>query len=158
LSCVSQLADVVNLIPIIARADTLTPGELVITKSALADDLDANEVICYGNVIPAAVPGDPESLKMVEVFAQLAEKMPFAIISSVDVSRLSFPTLLVIRQRLSSLLLLLLLLLSLHSSSLHNCFFFISFPCQLDGRNSGETGFWAPILLGNSGCHEREFQ
>lgn len=78
------LADVVNLIPIIARADTLTPGELVITKSALADDLDANEVICYGNVIPAAVPGDPESLKMVEVFAQLAEKMPFAIISSVD--------------------------------------------------------------------------
>ena len=104
----------------------MTLDELAKAKTTLADDLDANEVSCYGNVIPAAVPTDPESLKVVEVFAKLAEKMPFALISSTEVRDLS-PFL---------------LLPPSASLTLLYC------DATIDPLHSGKNGLWAGVLMG----------
>jgi septin family protein len=81
--CMKVLADVVNLIPVFGRADSFTGSELVEYKKKLADELDSGEILCYGNVVPPppSTP-DPELTKMIEVFSQLALKMPFAVIAS----------------------------------------------------------------------------
>ena len=118
----------VNLIPVIARADSLTLDELTKAKTTLADDLDANEVPCYGNVIPAAIPSDPESLKVIEVFAQLAEKMPFALIASTEVRSFLLPSFELVAAWISS------------------SFRFLS--TQTDSFCSGEDRFWAGVLVG----------
>ncbi|KAK6463165.1 Cdc12 septin [Scheffersomyces coipomensis] len=73
-----RLSTRVNLIPIIAKSDTLSPKELEIFKSRIRDIIEAQDINIYTPPLDLDDPASAEHSK------QLIESMPFAIIGSED--------------------------------------------------------------------------
>ncbi|ODV80358.1 Septin [Suhomyces tanzawaensis NRRL Y-17324] len=71
-----RLSTRVNLIPIIAKADTLSPIELEAFKSRIRDVIEAQDINIYTPPLELDDPASAEHSK------QLIESMPFAIIGS----------------------------------------------------------------------------
>lgn len=66
----------VNIVPLIAKADTLTQTELVALKKTVNAQIEENGINVY---VPAVDEEDPESIKE---HVQNVESMPFAVVGS----------------------------------------------------------------------------
>lgn len=73
-----RLSTRVNLIPVIAKADTLSPREMDRFKSKIRDIIEAHDVNIYTPPLELDDPASAEHAK------QLIESMPFAVIGSED--------------------------------------------------------------------------
>lgn len=73
-----RLSTRVNLIPVIAKSDTLSPQELDGFKSRIRDIIEAQDINIYTPPLELDDPASAEHAK------QLIESMPFAIIGSED--------------------------------------------------------------------------
>lgn len=73
-----RLSTRVNLIPVIAKLDTLSPNELDIFKTRIRDIIEAQDINIYTPPLEIEDPASAEHSK------QLIEAMPFAIIGSED--------------------------------------------------------------------------
>ena len=71
-----RLSTRVNLIPVIAQADTLSPQELDIFKTRIREIIEAQDISIYTPPLELDDPASAEHAK------QLIESMPFAIIGS----------------------------------------------------------------------------
>lgn len=71
-----RLSTRVNLIPVIAKSDTLSPAELDLFKSRIRDVIEAQDINIYTPPLDLEDPASAEHSK------QLIESMPFAIIGS----------------------------------------------------------------------------
>lgn len=71
-----RLSTRVNLIPVIAKADTLSPNELDIFKTRIREIVEAQDINIYTPPLELDDPASAEHAK------QLIESMPFAIIGS----------------------------------------------------------------------------
>lgn len=71
-----RLSTRVNLIPVIAKADTLSPSELATFKSRIREVIEAQDINIY------TPPMDVEDPASAEHSKQLIESMPFAVIGS----------------------------------------------------------------------------
>lgn len=76
-----RLAPRVNVIPVIGRADTLTPQELAESKKLVMEDIEHYRIPVYN--FPYDIEEDDEDT--VEENAELRGLMPFAIVGSEDV-------------------------------------------------------------------------
>jgi cell division control protein 11 len=76
-----RLAPRVNVIPVIGRADTLTPAELAESKKLVMEDIEHYRIPVYN--FPYDIEEDDEDT--VEENAELRGLMPFAIVGSEDV-------------------------------------------------------------------------
>lgn len=76
-----RLAPRVNVIPVIGRADTLTPGELAESKKLVMEDIEHYRIPVYN--FPYDIEEDDEDT--VEENAELRGLIPFAIVGSEDV-------------------------------------------------------------------------
>ncbi|XP_046852201.1 septin-8-A-like [Xenia sp. Carnegie-2017] len=74
LVCMKQLDKKVNVIPIIAKADTISPSELKEFKTKIMDELNSGDVQIY------KFPVDDE--KEAEINASMNEQVPFAVVGS----------------------------------------------------------------------------
>jgi cell division control protein 12 len=74
-----RLGTRVNLIPVIAKADTMTPNDLHIFKQRIREVVAAQGIRIY---VPPVEHEDDEG--SVELARSLAEAMPFSIIGSTD--------------------------------------------------------------------------
>lgn len=75
-----RLAPRVNVIPVIGRADSLTPGELAESKKLVMEDIEHYRIPVYN--FPYDIEEDDEDT--VEENAELRGLMPFAIVGSED--------------------------------------------------------------------------
>lgn len=73
-----RLSTRVNLIPVIAKSDTLSPTELDVFKSRIRDIIEAQDINIYTPPLELDDPASAEHSK------QLIELMPFAIVGSED--------------------------------------------------------------------------
>lgn len=73
-----RLSTRVNLIPVIAKSDTLAPNELEVFKSRIRDVIEAQDINIYTPPLDLDDPASAEHSK------QLIESMPFAIVGSDD--------------------------------------------------------------------------
>lgn len=73
-----RLSSRVNLIPVIAKSDTLSPKELDAFKSRIRDIIEAQDINIYTPPLELDDPASAEHSK------QLIESMPFAVIGSED--------------------------------------------------------------------------
>lgn len=71
-----RLSTRVNLIPVIAKADTLAPAELEVFKSRIREVIEAQDINIYTPPLDVDDPASAEHLK------QLIELMPFAVIGA----------------------------------------------------------------------------
>ncbi|KAI8821707.1 Septin-domain-containing protein [Fimicolochytrium jonesii] len=71
-----QLGSRVNLIPIIAKADTITPGELAVFKDRIRDCLAAHNIAVYS---PPVQSDDEDSTRRNQ---SILSAMPFSVIAS----------------------------------------------------------------------------
>ncbi|QBM89839.1 cell division control protein 12 [Metschnikowia aff. pulcherrima] len=78
-----RLSTRVNLIPVIAKADTLAPAELEAFKARIRDVIEAQDINIYTPPLDLDDPASAEHLK------QLIEAMPFAVIGSDEEVELS---------------------------------------------------------------------
>lgn len=78
-----RLSTRVNLIPVIAKLDTLSPAELDLFKSRIRDVIEAQDINIYTPPLDLEDPASAEHSK------QLIESMPFAIIGSEEEVELS---------------------------------------------------------------------
>ncbi|KPM39393.1 Septin spn3 [Neonectria ditissima] len=76
-----RLAPRVNVIPVIGRADSLTPTELAETKKLIMEDIEHYRIPIYN--FPCNVEEDDE--ETIEENAELRGLMPFAIVGSEEV-------------------------------------------------------------------------
>jgi cell division control protein 11 len=76
-----RLAPRVNVIPVIGRADTLTPHELAESKKLVMEDIEHYRIPVYN--FPYDIEEDDEDT--VEENAELRGLMPFAIVGSEDI-------------------------------------------------------------------------
>ncbi|KAL8386911.1 hypothetical protein RB595_010302 [Gaeumannomyces hyphopodioides] len=76
-----RLAPRVNVIPVIGRADSLTPGELAESKKLVMEDIEHYRIPVYN--FPYDIEEDDEDT--VEENAELRGLMPFAIVGSEDI-------------------------------------------------------------------------
>lgn len=67
----------VNVIPLIAKADTLTKQELAVKKQELARDIEKHEIKIY-----QMPDGDDEDIEYKETFDSIKKCMPFAVCGS----------------------------------------------------------------------------
>lgn len=74
-----RLGTRVNLIPVVAKADTMTPNDLVLFKQRIREVVAAQGIRIY--VPPVDSEDDPAST---EHARSLADAMPFSIIGSTD--------------------------------------------------------------------------
>lgn len=75
------LSSLVNVIPVIAKADTLTPAELAFNKSLIMQDIkDCNIPIYY-------FPCDPNDDEGLEECLALRDLVPFAIVGSNEIDK-----------------------------------------------------------------------
>lgn len=74
-----RLGTRVNLIPVIAKADTLTPNDLLVFKQRIREVVHAQGIRIY---TPPVDPDDDDT--SVEHVRSLAEAMPFSIIGSTE--------------------------------------------------------------------------
>uniref|UniRef100_A0A0A9X0K7 Septin n=1 Tax=Lygus hesperus TaxID=30085 RepID=A0A0A9X0K7_LYGHE len=79
LSCMKKLDNKVNIIPIIAKADTISKSELQKFKSKIISELEANGVEIY------QFPTDDESVS--EINGNMNSHLPFAVIGSTEFVR-----------------------------------------------------------------------
>ena len=75
-----RLASCVNVIPVIGRADSLTPYELAQSKKLIMEDIEHYRIPVYN--FPYDVDDDEETI---EENTELRRMMPFAIVSSEEV-------------------------------------------------------------------------
>lgn len=73
IECMKQLHDKVNIIPVIAKADTLTPEELATFKKNIQTDITVNNIKVYEF---------PETAEESTAVKTLKSKIPFAVIGS----------------------------------------------------------------------------
>ncbi|KAM9893084.1 hypothetical protein OXX79_009579 [Metschnikowia pulcherrima] len=78
-----RLSTRVNLIPVIAKADTLAPAELEAFKARIRDVIEAQDINIYTPPLDLDDPASAEHSK------QLIEAMPFAVIGSDEEVELS---------------------------------------------------------------------
>lgn len=78
-----RLSTRVNLIPVIAKSDTLAPGELETFKTRIRDVIEAQDINIYTPPLDMDDPASAEHSK------QLIEAMPFAVIGSSEEVELS---------------------------------------------------------------------
>ncbi|GEQ69598.1 hypothetical protein JCM33374_g3270 [Metschnikowia sp. JCM 33374] len=78
-----RLSTRVNLIPVIAKSDTLAPNELELFKSRIREVIEAQDINIYTPPLDMDDPAAAEHSK------QLIEAMPFAVIGSDDEVELS---------------------------------------------------------------------
>lgn len=71
-----RLSTRVNLIPVIAKSDTLAPSELELFKSRIRDVIEAQDINIYTPPLDVDDPASAEHLK------QLIELMPFAVVGA----------------------------------------------------------------------------
>ncbi|KAK9455690.1 Septin-domain-containing protein [Dipodascopsis uninucleata] len=76
-----RLSPRVNVIPVIGKADTLTPSELAESKKMIMEDIEYHKIAIYN--FPYDVEEDDE--QTVEESSELRSKLPFAIVGSNDV-------------------------------------------------------------------------
>lgn len=76
-----RLAPRVNIIPVIGKADSLTPTELSVNKKLIMDDIDHYEIPIYN--FPYDIEEDDE--ETVEENAELRGLLPFAVVGAEDV-------------------------------------------------------------------------
>ncbi len=76
-----RLAPRVNVIPVIGRADSLTPAELAESKKLVMEDIEHYRIPVYN--FPYDIEEDDEDT--VEENAELRGLMPFAIVGSEDI-------------------------------------------------------------------------
>lgn len=87
IEAMKQLSTRVNLIPVIAKADTLSPQEISDFKHRIRQVLEAQGIEIYKPTIEDQDPFDPQSAKGVtpseaEQMRALIEAMPFSVIGS----------------------------------------------------------------------------
>lgn len=76
-----RLSPRVNVIPVIGKADSLTPEELAETKKLIMEDIDYHKIQIYD--FPYDIEEDDE--ETVEESAELRGLLPFAIVGSEDI-------------------------------------------------------------------------
>lgn len=76
-----RLSPRVNVIPVIGKADSLTPDELALSKKLIMEDIDYHKISIYN--FPYDIEEDDE--ETVEENAELRGLLPFAIVGSEDV-------------------------------------------------------------------------
>lgn len=76
-----RLHQKVNIVPVIAKADTLTPAEIRNMKNRILRELEENEVTVYQ--LPDCDSDEDEDIKLQD--RELKESIPFAVISSTQV-------------------------------------------------------------------------
>ncbi|XP_018568823.1 septin-7-like [Anoplophora glabripennis] len=76
IECMKRLSDKVNIIPVIAKADTLTPEECFTFKKQILQDVEANNIKIY------KFPDLSEEDEGFELNKSLKEKVPFAVAGS----------------------------------------------------------------------------
>lgn len=76
LVCMKQLESRVNIIPVIAKADTISKAELAGFKKRIMDELQRNKVNIY------QFPTDDETVS--ETNESMNEQLPFAVVGSTD--------------------------------------------------------------------------
>ncbi|KAK9469275.1 Septin-domain-containing protein [Lipomyces arxii] len=75
-----RLAPRVNIIPVIGKADTLTPAELALSKKLIMEDIEYFKIPIYN--FPYDVEEDDE--QTVEENMELRSKLPFAVVGSTE--------------------------------------------------------------------------
>lgn len=78
-----RLSTRVNLIPVIAKSDTLAPSELELSKARIREIIEAQDINIYTPPLDVEDPASAEHSKL------LIEAMPFAIIGSTEEVELS---------------------------------------------------------------------
>ncbi|ORY85033.1 Septin [Protomyces lactucae-debilis] len=81
IECMKRLSPRVNVIPVIGKADSLTPAELAESKKLIMEDIDHYKIPIYN--FPYDIEEDDEDT--VEENAELRGLLPFAIVGSEDV-------------------------------------------------------------------------
>jgi cell division control protein 11 len=76
-----RMASRVNVIPVIGKADSLTPAELAESKKLIMDDIEHYRIPVYN--FPYDVEEDDEDT--IEENSELRNLMPFAIVGSEDI-------------------------------------------------------------------------
>lgn len=76
-----RLSPRVNVIPVIGKADSLTPDELAESKKLIMEDIDYHKIPIYN--FPYDIEEDDEDT--VEENAELRGLLPFAIVGSEDI-------------------------------------------------------------------------
>lgn len=84
-----RLSPRVNVIPVIGKADSLTPLELAESKKLIMEDIEHYRIPVYN--FPYDIEEDDEDT--VEENAELRGLMPFAIVGSEEVVEVSLTTL-----------------------------------------------------------------
>ncbi|KAK9476391.1 Septin-domain-containing protein [Lipomyces japonicus] len=76
-----RLSARVNIIPVIAKADSLTPAELAESKKLIMEDIEHYKIPIYN--FPYDIEEDDE--QTIEENAELRSRLPFAIVSSTEI-------------------------------------------------------------------------
>jgi len=78
IDAISKLHEVVNVIPVIAKADTLSAEECLALKRTIREDFEKHNLQTF------RLPVDSEDEDEVEVIADIYSQHPFALVSSTD--------------------------------------------------------------------------
>lgn len=76
IQCMKYLSHIVNIIPVIAKADTLTPEECLLFKKQVLQDIEESNIKIY------KFPDVPEDDEDYELNKSLKERVPFAVVGS----------------------------------------------------------------------------
>jgi len=77
IECMKQIHEKVNLIPVIAKADTLTKDETTLFKKRILDDLAFHKIKTF-----AITTDDEDDKETIETARDLMSKMPFTVMGS----------------------------------------------------------------------------
>ncbi|KAJ2130700.1 Cell division control protein 11 [Coemansia sp. RSA 353] len=78
-----RLGNRANIIPVVARSDSLTPRELVLFKQRIMDDITAHNILVFN--FPNSEEDDDEDEETVEENSELRAMMPFAVVGCEEV-------------------------------------------------------------------------
>lgn len=85
ISFMSRVGEVANVIPVLAKADSLTPPEVLTNKRLVFEDIEHYKIPIYQFVSPEAFehePQDEEEEERLLALRRLHESLPFSIVAS----------------------------------------------------------------------------
>ncbi|ALC40903.1 pnut [Drosophila busckii] len=77
IACMQSLSDKVNLVPVIAKADTMTPDEVHLFKKQILNEIAQHKIKIYD--FPATLEDDAEESKATQ---NLRSRVPFAVVGA----------------------------------------------------------------------------
>lgn len=85
-----QLSPIVNIVPVLARADQLTESEKLLNKRLIKEDLNMYDITTFDFKYEGSIPEEDEEDENAEPTVvqdtEIAETMPFAVTSSSEIS------------------------------------------------------------------------